>query len=256
MANTPWPSNNHSSQKAVPAVDVHNGMEGVLQSLAVPKPINAPTVDTFLETQRQYFTTLSSEEKATLSSCQSSAQLIREIRTAGLFQRSNHELRLRNSLKKVQKFAERLEPYFGAIGAIIQSKPEIAGIVWGCMRATLLVVQLGEQTTSVTDRLSLPVITLHFSKSLPIHWTSLPSSYRSWRSCNGYCTNLEGSHQRDLRLLFNRYTWICSSFSKGLAGFSSAKMGVSVIHCSRHSTQLCRLSMDALNRCQTVPHPL
>ena len=102
-----------------------------------------PTLDTFLETQKYYFDTLSAEEKAALPSCQSSAQLIRELRNLGVFSRTDHERRLRNSLGKVQRFTEKLEPYFDAMGIIIQSHPEIAGIIWGSIRSALLVILYG-----------------------------------------------------------------------------------------------------------------
>jgi hypothetical protein len=100
------------------------------------------TLDTFLETHNAYFTTLSAEEKATFPACQTSAQLIQEIGNLPAFSSAHNERRLRESLSKVQKFSKRLEPYFDAVGILVQSHPEIAGIIWGCIRGTLLVTSL------------------------------------------------------------------------------------------------------------------
>lgn len=117
-------------------------MESILikQLKAASKPAQpAPSLDVFLETQRTYFETLSVEEKSTLPRSQSSAELIEEIRKLGAFSSSSHERRLRNSLRKVQNFSERIEPYFETVGIIVQSHPEIASIIWGSIRGALLV---------------------------------------------------------------------------------------------------------------------
>lgn len=130
-----------------------------------------PSLEVFLDTQKRLLATLSDEEKTALPTCQSSTQLLAEIRKFGVFSSTHHERRLLHSLEKVQKFTELLKPYFDAIGIIVQSHPEIAGIIWGIMRGVLLVTLLYQNVLRgiiFANGHSLPVTILPFLKSLQI----------------------------------------------------------------------------------------
>lgn len=92
--------------------------------------------DAFIQSQNAFLASLSPNEQALFSSCQSPAQLIKDIERLDA---SKNRRRLLRALEKVKQFSDRLEPYFDTVGIIVQAHPEVAAITWGAIRFILQV---------------------------------------------------------------------------------------------------------------------
>ncbi|KAK7190286.1 hypothetical protein PSPO01_04007 [Paraphaeosphaeria sporulosa] len=184
MANeVPDPSQSSTHSRS-PKLNPHYGIEGILESLSphVPTPDGATPLKLFLQAQDEYFSKITAEAKDALfpkGSFKSSEDLIEDLQATNALQHSNHSRLLRGSLENIKRFADRLQPYFEIIGIIIQSHPEIAAIIWGCIRATLL---LACNHTSFFEHLAntISVLTSHLPQlenvyQLLLHYGKEPS---------------------------------------------------------------------------------
>ena len=94
--------------------------------------------DTVFKDARDIFlASLQPSEKTLFISCNNADDLLKQLRTHDAFKPKRSLIR--QFMAKIEEFGESLTPFFGAIGLVVQSHPEIAAIVWGAIR---LVIQV------------------------------------------------------------------------------------------------------------------
>ena len=91
----------------------------------------------FREAHDHFVVSLSPKDRDLYSRCNSAQELLTEVQKFEAV--SRNRLRGRGLIAKIKSFSDRLEPYFDAIGIIVQARPEYAAFVWGTVRMVLQV---------------------------------------------------------------------------------------------------------------------
>jgi hypothetical protein len=92
----------------------------------------------FLDARHDFLRSLTPRQRALFSRCSSPDQLLQDV---GNFEAiSRQKWRFDESLQRIKKFSDCLQPYFETISIVVRHHPEIPAIFWGAVRLILQVV--------------------------------------------------------------------------------------------------------------------
>lgn len=103
----------------------------------------------FREAHDHFVASLSPKDRDLYSRCDSAQEFLAEVQKFEAV--SGNRLRGRGLIARIKSFSDRLEPYFDAIGIIVQARPEYAAFVWGTVR---MVLQLASNFISFFEKLA------------------------------------------------------------------------------------------------------
>lgn len=130
----------------------------------------------FLDARHDFLTSLTPGQRALFSRCSSPEQLLQDVENFEAI--SRRKWRFEDSLQRVKKFSNCLQPYFETISIVLQNHPEIPAIFWGALRLILqVVVSLYMGMSFDADKArSWGAVLPAFSKSLLVRLNTLPNS--------------------------------------------------------------------------------
>jgi hypothetical protein len=94
----------------------------------------ASTEALFSEVKDSFLQSISDEERAQFSSCESPEELVKSIAT---FLTGFKKSWFTRMTMQIESFSKQLQPYFDILGIVVQSRPEWAAIAWGSLRLVL-----------------------------------------------------------------------------------------------------------------------
>jgi len=113
----------------------------------------------FKEAQDTFLGSLSEEERKTFPTCRSADELLQSARELEVLAREQRKGRA--LIVKIQKFSDKLSPFFKIIDIFCSTHPEWANIAWGALRLIL----------QVCIKQHLRVFHFQQSLTMPPSWT-------------------------------------------------------------------------------------
>lgn len=113
-----------------------------MSTTPTPRTVQVPSsdVDIFKQAQETFLNSLSENERGQFSRCTSAPELLKDVQAFCAFKNSRKNWT--ESMTKVKKFSDHLQPYFEIANIVLQTNLEWTTVAWGALRLILKVSRL------------------------------------------------------------------------------------------------------------------